>query len=217
MLQKKSGLKQPSQFSPHPLYDNFGDPIPKNEAIRKLNVDPGFRYLLFFGFIRDYKGLDLLLNAMADTRLRKFPLKLIVAGEFYTDRKPYEEIIRQNNLQEQLILRTDFIPDSEVINYFCACDLVVQPYKSATQSGVTQIAYHFNKPMIITNVGGLTEFVPDGKVGYVVQPDEKEIASAIFRFYDEHKEAEFSANAKTEKTKYTWGKMVGAIDELVRK
>jgi D-inositol-3-phosphate glycosyltransferase len=215
-LQEKYGLRQPARFNPHPLYDNFGDPVSKEEACHKLKLDPRTNYLLFFGFIRDYKGLDLLLKAMADERLRKYPLKLIVAGEFYTDAKPYEELILKYNLGEHLVMKTDFIPDSEVINYFCACDLVVQPYKSATQSGVTQIAYHFNKPMIITNVGGLAEFVPDGKVGFVVEPDVKVIAEAILRFYDEKKGEEFTANAALEKEKYSWIKMLDSIAEIVQ-
>jgi glycosyltransferase involved in cell wall biosynthesis len=113
-------------------------------------------------------------------------------------------------------MSNDFIPDSEVVYYFCAADLVVQPYKTATQSGVTQIAYHFNKPMIITNVGGLAEFVPDGRVGYVVEPDEKQIALAIGRFYNENKEEDFSVNAAEEKKKYSWSRMIDAIDELLK-
>jgi D-inositol-3-phosphate glycosyltransferase len=206
---------KPTLFCPHPLYDNFGDPVSKELAKQRLNLDDHFHYILFFGFIRDYKGLDLLLKAFADIRLRKYPLKLIVAGEFYCDPRPYHDLIDQNGLKDRVIMSNDFIPDSEVVNYFCSADLVVQPYKSATQSGVTQIAYHFNKPMIITDVGGLAEFVPDGKAGYVVNPDPLKIADAIVRFYEENKEEEFSKFASVEKEKYSWGKMVEAIGELV--
>ena len=206
--------QKPKVFCPHPLYDNFGAVLSKKSAKEKLKLDPAFNYVLFFGFIRDYKGLDLLLKAFAEEPLKKMPLKLLVAGEFYTSPEPYHEIIRKYSLQDWVILSNDFIPDSEVAAYFCAADLVVQPYKSATQSGVTQIAYHFNKPMIITNVGGLSEFVPDGKVGYVVDPDEKKIASAIARFYNENKETAFSMNAAEEKKKYSWGNMIAAIDEV---
>jgi D-inositol-3-phosphate glycosyltransferase len=204
----------PTLFCAHPLYDNFGDPVTKEVAKQRLNLDDHYHYILFFGFIRDYKGLDLLLKAFADDRLRKYPVKLVVAGEFYCDLKPYNDLIDQNGLKDRVIMSNDFIPDSQVVNYFCSADLVIQPYKSATQSGVTQIAYHFNKPMIITNVGGLAEFVPDGKVGYVVNPDPFEIADAIIRFYKENKEEEFSKNASVEKEKYSWGKMVEAIDKL---
>jgi glycosyltransferase involved in cell wall biosynthesis len=206
---------KPKQYCPHPLYDNFGDPVSKDEALKRLNLDPAFHYVLFFGFIRDYKGLDLLLEAFADDQFRQLKVKLLVAGEFYCDQTPYKEIIARHHLEDQVILSNDFIPDSQVLNYFCASDLVAQPYKSATQSGVTQIAYHFNKPMIITDVGGLAEFVPNEKVGYVVQPEPSGIAKAIIRFYREDKESEFSANAAQEKLKYSWNTMITAIDKLV--
>lgn len=208
---------KPKSYCPHPLYDNFGDAISKQEAKARLNLDPHFNYLLFFGFIRDYKGLDLLLKAFADERFRKLPLKLLVAGEFYSDPAPYKDLIKTLDLSEYVIMSNDFIPDSEVYKYFCAADLVVQPYKHATQSGVTQIAYHFNRPMIITDVGGLAEFVPDGKVGYVVQPDAESIAGAVLKFYDEQKEAEFTENVITEKTKYSWDRMLETIDNLLEK
>jgi glycosyltransferase involved in cell wall biosynthesis len=212
---KTFDTQKPKVFCPHPLYDNFGEPVPKSEAQHRLGLDDSYRYLLFFGFIRDYKGLDLLIDAFADERLRKTPLKLIVAGEFYCDPKPYLERIERYGIGEHVIMSNDFIPDSQVVNYFCASDLVVQPYKSATQSGVTQIAYHFNKPMLITNVGGLAEIVPDGKVGYVVPPDPRAIADAIVDFYEERREQEFSANAAIEKQKYTWSKMVEAVDRVM--
>jgi glycosyltransferase involved in cell wall biosynthesis len=203
--------KKPRVFCPHPLYDHFGKLQPKAAARSKLGLDPSFGYLLFFGFIRDYKGLDLLLRAMADERIRKMNLKLLVAGEFYTDSKPYFEIIKEFNLSENVIMANDFIPDSKVADYFNACDIIVQPYKDATQSGVTQIAYHFEKPMITTNVGGLAEIVPDGKVGFVVDPDVSQIADAIVRFYKEARENDFIKQIKTEKLKYSWGSMIEAI------
>jgi D-inositol-3-phosphate glycosyltransferase len=203
--------KKPRVFCPHPLYDHFGKLQPKTAAIGNLGLDLSFNYLLFFGFIRDYKGLDLLLNAMADERIRKMNLKLMVAGEFYTDSKPYFELIEKLNLSEKVIMANDFIPDSKVADYFNACDLVVQPYKDATQSGVTQIAYHFEKPMITTNVGGLAEIVPDGRVGFVVDPEVTQIADAIVRFYNEARENDFIKQIKTEKLKYSWGSMIQAI------
>jgi glycosyltransferase involved in cell wall biosynthesis len=205
---------KPKVFCPHPLYDNFGQPISKDEARKNLKIDPEGRYALFFGFIRDYKGLDLLLEAFGKDGLKASGIKLIVAGEFYCDPKPYQAIIQKHGLQERVIMSNDFIPDNEVLNYFCAADVVVQPYKTATQSGVTQIAYHFNKPMIITDVGGLAEFVPDNKVGFVVRPDPSDIAEVILRFYREDKEKEFSINASVEKQKYSWKRMVEAINEV---
>jgi len=203
---------KPKKYCPHPLYDNFGKIYPKKEAIQALNLDPDKSYILFFGFIRDYKGLDILLKAMADEKIRKSNLKLIVAGEFYTDSKPYLDIIEKEKLDDQVVLATDFIPDGEVGKYFSASDIVVQPYKDATQSGVTQIAYHFNRPMITTDVGGLAEMVPDNVVGYVVKPDVKEISEAIIKYFDQEKEAEFTEGVKKEKEKYSWENVINAVN-----
>ncbi len=205
---------KPKLFSPHPLFDNFGEAITKTEAYEKLGLAINEEYILFFGFIRDYKGLDLLLQAMADERVRNLNVKLIVAGEFYTDSKPYAEMIQQLGIRDKLILKTDFIPDNEVRNYFCAADMVVQPYKHATQSGVTQICYHFDRPMLVTNVGGLPEIVPNGKVGYVVEPNPTAIADALIDFYSNHREFVMRDNIKTEKKKYAWSEMLKKIFEV---
>ena len=211
----KFDIKKPRAFCPHPLYDHFGKRTSKVEARKNLGLDVENKYLLFFGFIRDYKGLDILLKAMADPRTEDLNIKLLVAGEFYTDSKPYFELIDSLGIADRVIMSNDFIPDSQVADYFNAADLVVQPYKDATQSGVTQIAYHFEKPMITTNVGGLAEIVPDGKVGYVIQPDEKELADAIIKFFTESKESDFVDNLKVEKQKYSWERMLETIDKLV--
>ncbi len=207
---------KPRLFSPHPLFDNFGEAINKVEAYEKLGLPINEEYILFFGFIRDYKGLDLLLQAMADERVRNLNVKLIVAGEFYTDSKPYAEMIDQLGIRDKLILRTDFIPDNEVRNYFCAADMVVQPYKHATQSGVTQICYHFDRPMLVTNVGGLPEIVPHGKVGYVVEPNPTAIADALVDFYGKHLEFKMRDNIKLEKKKYAWSEMLNKIFEVMK-
>ncbi|MBN3034127.1 MAG: glycosyltransferase [Bacteroidales bacterium] len=207
--------KKPRLFCPHPLYDHYGELLPKEQARRMLGLSPEGRYILFFGFIRDYKGLDILLAAMASERLRNMDVRLLVAGEFYTDPEPYRHMIRELGLEDRVIMANDFIPDSRVAEYFSACDLVVQPYKSATQSGVTQIAYHFDKPMVVTRVGGLPELVPDGRVGWVVAPEPGEVAEAIVRFYLEGHEQEFISNMADEKKKYSWERLTGAIDELL--
>ncbi len=206
---------RPRLFSPHPLYDNFGTPVPKNLAKRHLGLDGKTKYILFFGFIREYKGLDLLIKAFADDRFRKLPVKLLIAGEFYIDGKPYLDLINKLGLKEDIELRTEFIENNEIVYYFCASDIVAQPYKDATQSGVTQIAYHFEKPMLTTNVGGLSEMVPDGKVGYVVAPDVNEISEALLRFFNENKEEEFSANAAVEKKRFSWEILLDKIDSIV--
>ena len=159
---------------------------------------------MFFGLIRDYKGLDLLLEAFANKDLKQSEVKLIIAGEYYCDKTPYKNLIKKHNIQKNIISIEKFIPDSEVRHYFNACHLVVQPYKSATQSGVTQIAYHFNKPMVVTNVGGLQEMCPDGKVGYVVEPNSDAIKEAIMKFFSTDKQQEIINNIKEEKKKYGW-------------
>lgn len=208
---EKFAPTKPKEFCPHPVYDNFGQAVDKLKAREILGLDPGIKYVLFFGFIRDYKGLDLLIEAFSSDKIRSENIKLIVAGEFYTDPKPYLELIEKHNLKDNIILHTDFINDSDVYKYFCAADLVAQPYKHATQSGVTQIAYHFGKPMIITNVGGLAEFVPDGKAGYVVEPDSSSISDAIFKYFSENHEIEFIENVKIEKNNFSWAKMINKI------
>jgi len=181
----------PVMFSPHPLYDNYGPVISKADAMGRLNLSQDYSYLLFFGFIRAYKGLDLLLEAFADNQLRNRKLKLIVAGEFYEDEAPYKQQIEKLGILDDVILYDRFINEDEVGAFFCAADLVVQPYKSATQSGVTQIAYHFDKPMLVTDVGGLSEIVPNGRCGYVVKTDPKAITTAIVDYFDNHRNKEF--------------------------
>jgi len=169
---------------------------------------------LFFGFIRDYKGLDILLKAIDHSYIRANHIKLLVAGEFYTDSKPYIDLIEKHGLKDLVVMSNNYIPDSEVALYFNAADVVVQPYKDATQSGVTQIAYHFEKPIITTDVGGLAEIVPDNEVGFVTAPEVNEIQRAILRFYQEDKGREFEANVKKLKLKYSWDQMLTTIDEV---
>lgn len=204
----------PRALCPHPLYDNFGPKTESQEAKTLLGLDPHDNYLLFFGFIREYKGLDLLLKAMADERIRNLGIKLIVAGEFYTKPEPYLELIKELGLEENVILRTEFIPEKHVTRYFGASDLVVQPYKSATQSGVTQIGYHFEKPMLVTNVGGLPEIIADQRIGYVTEADEHEIANAIFDFYTNNRKTDFEKNILEEKKKFSWENMVKAFIQV---
>lgn len=207
------GLK-PRVFSPHPLYDHYGATLSRKEALDCLGLRESQRYVLFFGFIREYKGLDLLLDAMADERMARLGVKLIVAGEFYGDPKPYQEQICRLDIGDRVVLHTDFIPDHEVNRYFCAADLVAQPYKNATQSGVSQIAYHFEKPMVVTRVGGLPEIVPDGKAGFVVEPEAQAIADAIVRYFEEDWQGRLTEGCRQEKQKYGWDKMTAAIASL---
>ena len=206
--------RKPRVFCPHPLYDHYGATLSRKEALDLMGLRESQRYVLFFGFIRDYKGLDLLLDAMADERMERLGVKLIVAGEFYGDPKPYHEQIARLDIGDRVVMHTDFIPDHEVNRYFCAADLVVQPYKSATQSGVTQIAFHFEKPMVVTHVGGLPEIVPDEKAGFVVTPDATHIADAIVRYFDEDWQQRLTEGVREEKKKYLWNNMTEAIGKL---
>ena len=202
---------KPATMCPHPLYDHYGTPVPREEAIARLGLDKDSRYLLFFGLIRDYKGLDWLLEAFADQRLLKHSdIKLIVAGEFYSDPQKYLDAAAA--LGDRVIMRPEFIPDDMVRYYFCASDLIVQPYKTATQSGITQIAYHFDKPMLVTRVGGLPEIVPDGIAGYVTEPSVKSIADALEHFASER--PDFSKGLASQKQKYSWERMADAAEKV---
>jgi glycosyltransferase involved in cell wall biosynthesis len=206
---------KPAQQVAHPLYDNFGEPIPQNAARRALRekgvaIRDDDKVLLFFGFIRRYKGLDIALEAMSDQGVRHTGVKLLVAGEFYEEARNYEEQIGRLALGDRLILRTDFIPDSEVRDYLCAADAVIQPYRNATQSGVTPLAYHFEKPMIVSNVGGLPALVPHEKVGLVAEPEPRAMADAILRFFVLGASFFLPALQK-EKEKYSWHHLVDTI------
>jgi glycosyltransferase involved in cell wall biosynthesis len=213
---KKLTLK-PAQQIVHPLYDNFGEPLSKQEARKYLGLNEEDNIILFFGFIRKYKGLDLLLEAMSllinDGKSQIPNLRLLVAGEFYEDRKSYDELIASLNIAAHLILKTDFIADSEVKYYLSAADFVIQPYKNATQSGVTPLAYHFEKPMLVTNVGGLPDLVPDKKVGLIAEPNPHAIAAKITELY-ELGEAHFLPHLREEKKKYSWKVLADTIKEL---
>ena len=223
--------KKPAKFVCHPLYDNFGEPVSKKEARQKLGFHEDGHIALFFGFIRNYKGLDILLDSIAlianknlNPRLKDADdnflsnqtpnnIKFVIAGEFYEDEKPYLEQIKRLNIGKNIILRTTFIPDDEVRYYFCAADCVVQPYRQATQSGVTPLAYYYERPMVVTNVGGLPSLVPDGKVGFVCEPNPQDLADRILRLM-ELGETYFSAHLKEERKKYSWKYLLDAILKL---
>ena len=213
----KTFTNKPALFTPHPIYDSYNEAVSKTEACQRLNIDPNLKYILFFGFIRAYKGLDLLLEAMADTRIRQAGIHLIVAGEYYDKaiEAANNTIIEQHQLQDTVHLKTDFIPNSEVRYYFSAADLVVQPYKNATQSGITQIAYHFQKPMVVTNVGGLAEVVPNGKVGFIAETNPTSIADAILKFYQPNSLPNMHQNILEEKKKYTWDTFTAVLMKAV--
>ena len=211
---KKFDVNKPAGYNPHPMYESFGPQLDKVEARKKLGLAENGKYLLFFGFIRKYKGLDILLRAFADKRIQEAGIKLIIAGEYYDKPEEYQAIIKEHNLEPAVVQANEFIPDSEVSVYFSAADMVVQTYKTATQSGVTQIAYYYYNPMLVTDVGGLAELVPHNKVGYVTSTDTLEIADAILDFYENKREAEFVENIKTERLCFTWDSMIAKLFEV---
>ena len=207
---------KPSLFSPHPIFENFGQKHSKKAACEALGLDPEISYSIFFGIVRDYKGLDILLDAWGILKERGETAgrRLIVAGEFYGDREKYLAQIAANGIADEVILHDRFIKDEEVGLYFSASDLLIQPYKSATQSGVTQIAYNFELPMIVTAVGGLAEIVPDDVVGYVTDTSPRSIADAFVRFYKGGNAERFRKNMITEKRRFSWDAMADTIDEM---
>ncbi len=201
---------------PHPVYDIFGNAVSREKALNQLSLSPDFRYLLFFGLVKKYKGLDTLLKALAKPAIKNLKLKLIIAGEFYEDKKAYDELINELNIRDRIIMIDKYIPSENVKYLFSACDIVIQPYKTATQSGVTQVAYHFNKSMIVTDVGGLKEIVPHGKVGYVVEKENpQQIAEAIYDFITNKKEKQFLENIKQEKLRFSWDAMAKGFKSLL--
>lgn len=203
------------KFIPHPIYNVFGDKIPKEKALENLGLNSEDKHLLFFGFVRKYKGLDLMLKAMGDSRIKAMGIKLIIAGEFYDDKTEYTDLIADLGIAKNIIMKSDFIPANKVKDYFCSADMITQTYRTATQSGVTQIAYSFDRPMLVTDVGGLAEIVPHNKVGYVTSQNPTEIADAIIDFYTNNKEEEFSDNTSLEKKRFSWKFFIEGLDELM--
>lgn len=207
--------EKPCLVLPHPTYDHYGKLLSKQEAAQLLGLDASAQYILFFGFIRDYKGLDILMRAYADERMAERNIQLVVAGEFYNNADKYHALEKELGLTGKIHWFSDYIPNEEVTRFFSLADLVVQPYKTATQSGISQMAYHFEKPMVVTAVGGLPEIVPHGKVGYVVPIDPQAVADAIVDFYDHHQASDFIPYIKEEKKKYTWQNFCARTKEMV--
>jgi glycosyltransferase involved in cell wall biosynthesis len=213
----KFAPQKPVEYAPHPIYDNYGPIVSRSDALKHLKLAENQRYLLFFGFIRDYKGLDILLEAIADERLKTLPVKLIVAGEFYGNKEKYLQLIKKFRLDDKVILHNRFISNEDVKFFFGASDLVVQPYKSATQSGISQLAYHFETPMVVTNVGGLPEIVEHGKAGYVVEVDAKAVTGALLDFFENERLDKMTEGVSENKGLFSWGRMVEALRQLFDK
>ena len=211
---RKSTVKRPKTFSPHPIYDHYGERMTKKEACLALGLDEKKDYMLFFGLVRAYKGLDLLLDAFGMVKEHLPNLQLIIAGEFYEHEEKYRAQIARFGLDERVIVRNEFVPDSDLRKYFGAADLIVQPYKTATQSGVTQVAFHFEKPMLVTNVGGLGEIVHDRKMGYACAPTAEAIAEDLKDYFVNERMASYTAYLKQEKSKYAWSNMTKAFEKI---
>ena len=211
-----SRVKRPKTFSPHPIYDHYGERMSKNEACKALNLPADKNYMLFFGLVRAYKGLDLLLGAFGCVKDQLPNLQLIIAGEFYEDEDKYRAQIVQLGLADRVIIRNEFIPDGDLRKYFGAADLIVQPYKTATQSGVTQVAFHFEKPMLVTNVGGLGEIVHDHQMGYACEPTAEAIANDVSDYFTNNRQEAYTSYLQKEKTKYTWSKMTEAFIKILK-
>ncbi|MBR0394170.1 MAG: glycosyltransferase family 4 protein [Alistipes sp.] len=205
----------PALFSPHPMFSNFGNRVERDEACRALQLDANLQYLLFFGLIREYKGLDILLEAWQEVSRKRDDLRLIVAGEFYEDKERYEAMLEC--LGGKVILHDRFIADSDVKYYFSVADALVLPYRTATQSGVTQIAYNFCTPMIVTEVGGLPEIVPDDKVGYVCPPTVDGVIDSIEQLYQNNNLERFRRNIVQERKRFSWEAMCNKIVEVYNK
>ncbi|MEX0599175.1 MAG: glycosyltransferase [Rhodothermales bacterium] len=209
------GMTAPRETVAHPVYQHFGDRVDRDEARKRLGVDADVELLLFFGFVRPYKGLKNLLRAMPGIVAARPNVRLIVAGEFYDREEPYREIIDRLGLTDVVDVRNDYVPEEEVSDYFSAANVVVQPYETATQSGVVQTAYNFDRPVIVTDVGGLAEVVPDGEAGYVVPPNDPDaLAAAVARYFSEEKEADFTEGVRREKQRYTWARLLDVLEEM---
>ena len=208
----KAYTSAPAIFSPHPMFENFGKAVERDEACRKIGIDPKVNYTLFFGLIRDYKGLDMLLEAWA--KWKPEGRKLLIAGEFYASREKYIALIERLGLQDRVVLHDHFVADEDVRYYFSAADCLVLPYRTATQSGVTQIAYNFSLPMIVTRVGGLPEIVPDGRVGLVCEPTVEAIADALQKIYVEGELQRLRENFTEERKRFSWSAMCDKLEEV---
>lgn len=210
------GLGKPALFSPHPLFDTYGQRVDRTEACTRLGLDPQTEYTMFFGYIRDYKGLDLLIDAWAQLRSKGLTQgrKLLVVGEVYGADTKYTEQIARLGLEDEVVMHTRFVPDGQVADYFSVAQMVALPYKSATQSGVTQVAYAFGVPMIVTRVGGLAEIVPDGVVGLLADVSAESVAEAIEKAWQEGNLDRFREGIEREKHRFSWDATADVIEQL---
>ena len=210
------GVSCSRALAPHPVYDSFGKPSDRAKAREKMGLAGDLPVILFFGFVRRYKGLHVLLESMPAVRDALPDVHLLVAGEFYDDEDPYQKKVELLDLQNQVKLVNQYIPKDEVADYFAAADVVVQPYLSATQSGVAQVAYQFEVPIITTDVGGLAETVPHEEAGLIVPPDDAAaLANAIVRFFVDDMQAGLTAGVRRQKQSLGWNQLLDAIESVM--
>lgn len=202
--------------TPHPMFETYGEPVSQSEARKQLGLDEDGKYILFFGLIRHYKGLDIALKALAEIVKVKPEVKMIIAGEYYEKKETYLEIIRDLHLEGHLVMHDNYIENEKVRYYFCASDLLIQPYRSATNSGVSMVSYFYEKPVLVTNVGGLPEIVPHMKAGYVCGVNETSVAKAVIDFYSENRAKEFQKGVLEIKENYSWPVFIGKVMELFK-
>lgn len=201
-----------------PVYDcyNFDEQKKITSTKKDFGFDENSKLLLFFGYVRKYKGLDLLIDALAELVKRDSTYKLLAAGEFYDDEKYYRDKVESLNLVNSVKLLNEFIPNEEVAKYFQPSDLVVLPYRSATQSGILNLAYGFYKPVLVTNVGGLAEFVDDGKTGYVIKPDsQKDLIDGIINFFNQREKINFEENIKKRVSRNAFNNLPELFDKII--
>lgn len=201
---------------PHPLYSNFGKPLPRGEALSALNLVPERKTLLFFGLIRPYKGLDILLEAFAKL---DSSYQLIIAGEPYGSFAPYEKIIEKEGLKERIALNLSYVQDSDVKNFFSGADLCVLPYRSATQSGVGSVSFNFNVPMLVTSAGGLKETIADTGCGLLCDSCTPEAVAAAIQHYfsDSSYRSECLRNIQIQKERLSWSAFTRSLLDFAGK
>lgn len=207
-------MKQKIIYSPHPLFDIYGDRLSKSEATSYLKLDPNLNYILSFGLIRKYKGIDLLIDAFANFSNNHPNYRLLIVGECYDDWKIYQDQIDQKGINDKIIRFDLFVPDNEVNYYFSVADFLALTYKSATQSGVTQIAYSLELPILVTNVGDLPNMVPHQKVGLVCAPNVDSIAAHLTEMVEAENLKKFQTGIRDEKSRFEWSVLCDNLDRF---
>ena len=189
----------------HPLYENYQQKYSKDEARKLLNLTDQ-PVILFFGLIRPYKGLDILINALEPLKETLPDLHTFILGEAYENEQKYLDLIDSTGVGGNVTYRNEFVPDDELPLYFAACDVLVLPYRTATQSGIIGVAFQMDRPVIATQVGGLGEYIHEGETGYLVEPENPQaLAKAILKFFQSDDRTQMVANVQQSKAQFSIG------------